>query len=113
MKRVRDTSIAALRELLPQLPAREVLVLNALKSCERKGEAPTAYELLRTLQVQHPAYDPNAVRPRLTSLYQKHLVEHGAKRACAVTGRRVLTWHVVTAKSVTRELSEALQESLW
>ena len=75
MKRVASTSRFAYREILPTLQPRERAVLAALRShAGERREWPTAYELLGRMRAQHPGYDPNSIRPRLTSLRDKGLI---------------------------------------
>lgn len=92
MKHVRDTSAVAYREIEPTLSRRERSVLDALRNWI--GEAPTSYELTEYLKGIGQAFDLNSIRPRLTSLQDKHLVETGEKRKCRISGRTVYTWHV-------------------
>jgi hypothetical protein len=51
-------------------------------------------ELLDVLQprVDHPNFDVNSCRPRITSLRDKNLVVADGKRRCRVTGRLAWTW---------------------
>lgn len=92
VKRVQTTSVQAYREIAPTLPEREALVLAGMQDC-----APmTAYELFRLMEADGLAddglFDLNAVRPRLTSLEAKGLVEKGEKRVCRITGKTAFTW---------------------
>ena len=97
MKRVTDTSRRALSLLRPLLATRAVQVFDALgRYRQAYGSTPTAYELLRFLQVDQPALDLNAVRPRLTELEDAGQIVKAGKRCCAVTRQRVYTWAVVT-----------------
>lgn len=90
-KRVRPTSVAALRELQPSISTREAVVLTMLHAwAHTYPTPPTAYELAKFLGSQ----DPNYVRPRLCNLYDKKRVTHGEKRICTVTGKLALTWLV-------------------
>ena len=88
-KHVQDTSIEAYREIAPTLQARERLVLGWLLQAK---EPPTAYELFARMQAAGDAADLNSVRPRLTALESKHVIEKGAKRICRITGKRAYTW---------------------
>ena len=103
MKRVRDTSALALREL--DLPRREQIVLDALKAWT--GPAPTSYELTRWLQADDLAFDVNSVRPRLCALLDKGLIATGEKRPCRVTTRLAYTW-VLTSPRAPQALPRAL-----
>ena len=95
-KRVQGTSIAVYRDdIVPTLPRREALVLAGLTD-----RAPmTAYELFRSMEADGLAddglFDLNSVRPRLTALVDRGLVEKGEKRACTVTGKTVYTYRLV------------------
>jgi hypothetical protein len=95
MKRVADTSRASRRDLEPSRRQRELDVVDALQRCCRTGSDPTAYELLRWMQVENPVLDLNAVRPRLSELRDAGRVETTGKRRCQVTGKRVYTWAVM------------------
>jgi len=69
MKRVAGTSRDVFRALQPELPRREAAVLEGLRNYRHvRGADPTAYELLRWMQIENPTLDLNAVRPRLTAL---------------------------------------------
>ena len=93
MKRVVETSREAFGELQHELQPREAAVLDGLGNCRRAHDRdPTAYELLRFMQVEKPTLDLNAVRPRLTALRDTGYVETTGKRTCAVTGKRVFVW---------------------
>jgi len=93
MKRVADTSRDAYETIARTLGARAADVLEALRRyAARHGSDPTAYELLRWMQVDRPALDLNAVRPRLTELKDAGRVRMAAKRRCTVTNKRVYTW---------------------
>jgi len=97
MKHVTDTSRAARATILEESAGRETLVLDNLQRYRRAhGADPTAYELLRFLQIEHQTLDLNAVRPRLTELEATGRVSKGDKRQCAVTQKRVYTWAVVS-----------------
>lgn len=95
-KLVRPTSIEALREVLETLPHRERAVLGALWHwCKVNApRCPTAYELFEHMKARGEAFDLNSVRPRLTELHDRGLVETAAKRKCAVSGKAALTWKV-------------------
>lgn len=83
---VRDTSLLAYVELLPELSARQVIVFDAI----RNQPYSTAKELQRFLGF----WDANMIRPRITELWQAGLIVPAFKRECRVTGKRVLTWKV-------------------
>lgn len=92
MKRMAATSRETFEALEHTLARREAEVLDALRRLWRIGADPTAYELLRFMQAEHPTADLNAVRPRLTALRDAGLLTTTGKRPCAVTGRRAFTW---------------------
>lgn len=95
-KRVTETSIQAYREIAPSLPKREAAVLNAMQwhSYYAGFAFPTAYELFEQMRRRGLATDLNSVRPRLTALEQRGLIEKGEKRTCTVTGKTAFTWVV-------------------
>jgi hypothetical protein len=93
-KAVQETSLQAYREIAPTLPVREAQALEALML--DFAEPPTAYELFSVMQDNGDAYDLNSVRPRLTALETKGLIEKGPKRACRITGKTAFTWRLVT-----------------
>lgn len=94
-KRVQSTSIAAYREIAGTLPAREALVRLRLQGyVALHHAAPTGYELLQFMRVFDPALDLNSVRPRLTALEAKRLIQKGEKRRCAITGKTAFTWRL-------------------
>ena len=121
MKRTTDTSVAALSLVNQDRASREALVLDGLRRYRHaNGFAPTAYELLRFLQVENPALDLNSCRPRLTELEADRRVTKGDKRRCSVTSKRVYTWAVLTPAPApvpfveqVRPPDVARQESLW
>jgi len=95
LKRVRETSAAALRDVRADQPRREACVLDGLSRYRLTYRMdPTAYELLRVLQRDQPWLDVNGVRPRLTELEDAGRVRKGEKRLCTVTGKHVYTWAV-------------------
>jgi hypothetical protein len=97
MKRITDTSREALATLHPDRATRDAQVIDGLRRYRQaQGSDPTAYELLRFLQREHPWLDLNAVRPRLTELEDAARVRKGDKRRCAVTGKQVYTWAVAS-----------------
>ena len=101
MKAVRDTSAACYREhIKPTLYKREWLVLEVLRQWH--GAAPTSYELTDALRANGLVQDVNGVRPRITALVDKGLIEPGDKRRCRITGRTAYTWKVVQPR-VERE----------
>ncbi len=101
MNRTADTSVAALAVVHQDRATREALVLDGLRRYRQAQRYdPTAYELLRFLQVENPALDLNAVRPRLTELEDAKRVTKGDKRRCAVTCKTVYTWAVVSPSPV-------------
>ena len=93
---VRATSLEALAAIRKTLPMREAAVFEALELMValRSGvRPPTAYELLRYMQSgKDGAFDLNSVRPRLTALKEKGLVENGDKVVCMVTKKKAFTW---------------------
>jgi hypothetical protein len=97
MKRVTDTSVAALQDVRADRATREALVIDGLRRYHQAhGWDPTAYELLRFLQAENTTLDLNAVRPRLTELEDAEWVTKGDKRRCSITDKRVYTWLVVS-----------------
>jgi len=119
MKRVADTSRAASAELAPSRATREDEVLDALQRYRtHHGMEPTAYELLRWMQIQNPALDLNAVRPRLTELKDAGRTRTTGKRRCAVTEKRVYTWATVSPAPrpipyIEQPRNDAMQENLF
>lgn len=96
---VRVTSLEALTAIRKTLALREAAVFESLELClARAGlRPPTAYELLRFMQGQGygmsgPAFDLNSVRPRLTALKERGLVENGDKVICTITRKKAFTW---------------------
>lgn len=105
-RRIASTSRLAYRELAAVLQPREREVLMALVAYNRERlESPTAYELLERLRLTHPTYDPNSIRPRLTSLRDRGLIIGDQKRRCRVTGRLAWTWAVAVEDEQTRGAS--------
>src|SRR5437879_82545 len=114
MKRVADTSRAALEAIAPTLPAREAEVLEALQRYRAHHAIdPTAYELLRWMQVEHPSLDLNGVRPRLTELKDAGAIQTSGKRGCTITAKRVYTWAVAPAVRSRVPDAAAIQECLF
>ena len=90
MKRAADTSRVALQAIKAERPARAAEVLAALQDYWTAHRTdPTAYELLRWMQIANPHHDVNSVRPRLTELKDAGAVRTCGKRECAVTEKRV------------------------
>lgn len=94
---VRATSLEALAAIRKTLPMREAAVFEALELMValRFGiRPPTAYELLRYMQSRSngEVFDLNSVRPRLTALKERGLVENGDKVVCTVTRKKAFTW---------------------
>lgn len=92
-KAVADTSIEAYHAIRPSLETREQAVIKAL---QREREAPTAYELYESMKRAGAVFDLNSVRPRLTALKTRGLVQRGAKRICRITQKRVYTWEIAS-----------------
>lgn len=106
MKRIAETSRFAFEAVRRTLQRREAEVLGGLSEYrDARGVDPTSYELLRWLQAANPAIDLNGIRPRLTALRDAGAVETTGKRACAVTGKRVFTWAVVSPRPQPRAVS--------
>lgn len=106
-KRIQITTLEAYHKLLPTLPERERVILEGLKMFHL-GLAnvwPTAYELFSYLEARSAPniFDVNSVRPVLTRLKDKGLVEFGARKRCAITGQNAYEWHFV----------ESIQLALW
>jgi hypothetical protein len=57
------------------------------------------------MRERHPHFDPNSVRPRLTSLRDKGQIVGDRKRRCRITGRVAWTWAI--ADSVNSSASES------
>jgi hypothetical protein len=95
-KAVQETSRQAYREIAPTLAEREGQVYGFLTGWLMVNQPPTAYELFDRMQRAGITKDLNAVRPRLTSLEAKGLIEKGPKRACRITGKTAFTWRLVT-----------------
>ena len=90
---VEATSIEAYRGL--DLPAREQAVLIGLRRYAIvHGHAPTSYELFKEMHSDGCAFDVNAVRPRLTHLFQTGCVTRKSKRVCRITGKNAYTWAI-------------------
>ncbi len=119
MRRTAETSRAAFATLEPTLPARAADVLDALQRYRGHHRSdPTAYELLRWMQIEQPTLDLNGVRPRLTELRDAGRVRTTGKRVCTVTERCVFTWAAVTPAPVLtpyepRPHALAVQEGLF
>src|SRR4051794_21074465 len=97
MKRVAETSRAAFAEIAATRHSRGLEVLETLRRFHRQhGIDPTAYELLAWAQVDHPAWDLNSIRPRLTEMKDAGRVETGGKRRCAITHKQVYTWRAIS-----------------
>jgi hypothetical protein len=100
-KRIQVTTMEAWQKLLPTLPDREQLILSGLSDHIRMARGnrwlpdyqhPTAYELYNYLKPKRDVFDINSVRPVLTRLKDKGLVEFGIKRKCNVTRETAYTW---------------------
>jgi hypothetical protein len=108
-KRIADTSREALLSIASTLSARRAEVLTALKQYRAHHLVdPTAYELLRSMQHEHPSLDVNGVRPRLTELKDAGAVRTSGKRECAVTEKRDYTWAVVAPVVRSYEHAQAV-----
>lgn len=94
---IAPTSLAAYADLRSSLNHREGIVLQALAAYrDRYGAWPTSYELFAFMQQRGEAQDLNGCRPRLSSLFEKGLVEHPVvKQRCSITGKRAFTWRIV------------------
>ena len=100
-KRIQITSLEAYYKLLPTLPERERAVLEGLK-IYHLGLAnvwPTAYELFSYMEARctPTIFDVNSVRPVLTRLKDKGLVEFGERKRCAITGQNAHVWRFITS----------------
>src|SRR5438034_11531016 len=110
MKRTADTSRASLADVAASRSQREAQVIDALRRYwVAHGSDPTAYELLRWMQVENPVLDLNAVRPRLTELKDAGHVRTTGKRVCAVTEKRVYTWAISTPPPEVHPFARARQ----
>lgn len=95
VKRVRDTSIEAFKEVLETLGHRNRTVLVGLNNYIAKVQVcPTAYELFEWLKLRGEVRDLNSVRPRLTNLCEMGMVVMTTKRKCTVTGKTVYAWRL-------------------
>jgi hypothetical protein len=111
-KRIADTSRAALADIRQSRGQRETAVLEALGGYRHVHSTdPTAYELLRWMQINWPALDLNAVRPRLTELRDRHQVHTSGKRVCAVTQKLAYTWALGRGELDVRPFRDADQHA--
>jgi hypothetical protein len=95
-KRVQPTSSMALQQILETLPFRERAVFTALRRFIANHRLlPTAYELFEEMKARGEAFDLNSVRPRLTELRDRRLVQTAGKKKCAVSGKAALTWRTL------------------
>lgn len=106
-KRIQVTTLEAYYKLLPTLPEREKAVLEGLKMFHL-GLAnvwPTAYELFSYMEARSipNIFDVNSVRPVLTRLKDKGLVQFGERKRCAISGQNAHCWQFV----------ESIQLALW
>lgn len=75
---------------------REAQVLRCLAAFWNARQfSPTALELLDWMMAHgERAFDVNSVRPRITALVAKGLVEARCKRQCHISGKTVHAWAV-------------------
>ena len=90
------SSVLAYRDV--DRESRGAKVLERLCGWAASGSGwPTSAELAAWLSGGHPDTDTILfVRRGLSDLLSDGLVEHGEMRPCSETGRRCLTWRVVT-----------------
>jgi len=83
------------------IETREGQVLRCLAAWwNRFQTTPTALELLAWMKERdEPLFDVNSIRPRLTELLERGLIEPAGKRRCIVSGKTVHTWRVREAGS--------------
>lgn len=91
-----ETRRESLSEIIPKVPAMEAYVLGALISCGPMS----AEQIMDKLGTQNP----NNVRPRLTGLRDKGLIEPIDKRVNSY-GRNEAIWAVVDKKTAPRDES--------
>lgn len=97
-KRVAITTLEAWYKILPTLPKRERAVACALQRFFLRSPSrwPTAYELFEFMkEYEQNVFDVNSVRPVLTRLKDKDIVQFGVRVVCGVTGMKVFTWEFV------------------
>ena|SRR5436190_14759810 len=111
MKRIAYSSREARQDLRSDLARREADVIDGLERYRAHHRSdPTAYELLRWMQIENPAIDLNAIRPRLTELKDAGRVSTTGKRRCAITEKRVYTWAAVSPNPVPTPYLEQSRE---
>lgn len=109
VKRIRDTTLEAFREVVTTLAFRERAALVGLTNYIAMNHAfPTAYELYEYMKAKGDAFDINSVRPRLTGLCDRGaVVMNEQKRKCTVSGKSAHTWrlpHFVTVNWMTGDV---------
>lgn len=93
--RIRDTSLDAYSDIMPELGPRQLLVLKVIMDYGKTRMHPTDREIARALG--HA--DPNKVRPRRFELMQYGLITEAGKRKCSVSGKTALTWKLTRKKA--------------
>lgn len=94
---VQATSLEAYRQLRTTLPVHHARVVAGLEAFYRRHHQwPTAYELYDHMKREGTASDLNDVRPRLTELREKRVVDNPSeKRRCHMTTKRAFLWRLV------------------
>lgn len=85
MTNVRDTSIAAYKDILSGLPPKRARVLGIIKREKNVSNSELSVFL---------GWPINTVTPRVNELRRLGLVFGDGKRICKITGRRVHVWEV-------------------
>lgn len=88
-------------DIEPTLHGRQLFVRQQLEAfIAEYSQAPTALELVRFVASKFPQrmVDVNTIRPRLFEMEQQGWVEHGEKRQCAISGKKVYTWEPSTPR---------------
>lgn len=81
---VRDTSVAAYKEVTPQLGDRQQLILNTIRRAKRPVNNQEIADFLRK--------PINTVTPRTNELVALEAVELAFKETYSKTGRKVYYW---------------------
>lgn len=83
---IRETSLEAYMDLLPQLGERQQKVLDGFK----KYGSHTDLEMVKLLVLN----DANVLRPRRRELVKKGFIEEDGKKVCDISGKRVILWKI-------------------
>lgn len=84
---VRDTSLAAYKEVQPKLGVKQKLILDTIKKAKR----PVNNQEIAS----HLALPINTVTPRTNELFSLEKVELAFKAVYPATGRKVCYWKIV------------------